>query len=167
MRLKLHSENGLFQHLNPDYKGLKAHDLTAKNLQWNYILRIILKISCSIFFLDENPESFRRAARNPPKRKESESGQSGSAGSDSGSDSSGSGDSDSDSDSDSSASETSRGVKKPVALQIRNLSARSNGELRTVTYDFLPRVENVLGHGAICPRCYIPKSNIKILCVLK
>jgi hypothetical protein len=94
-----------------------------------------LKISCSIFFLDENPESFRRAARNPPKRKESESGQSGSAGSDSGSDSSGSGDSDSDSDSDSSASETSRGVKKPVALQIRNLSARSNGELGACSYD--------------------------------
>ena len=82
-----------------------------------------------MFFLDENPESFRRAARNPPKHKESESGQSGSGGSDSGSDSSGSGDSDSDSDSDSSASETSRGVKKPMALQIRNLSARSNGEI--------------------------------------
>ena len=80
-------------------------------------------------FLDENPESFRRAARNPPKRKESESAQSGSAGSESGSDSSGSGDSDSDSDSESSTSETPRSVKKPVALQIRNLSGRSNGKI--------------------------------------
>ncbi|XP_028393826.1 msx2-interacting protein-like isoform X2 [Dendronephthya gigantea] len=76
--------------------------------------------------IDENPESFRRVARNPPKRKESESVQSGSAGSDSGSDSSGSGDSDSDSESESTTSETPRNVKKPIALQIRNLSARSN-----------------------------------------
>ena len=86
------------------------------------------------FFPDENPEAFRRAPRNPPKRKESESAQSGSAGSESGSDSSGSGDSDSDSDSDSSASETSRSVKKPVALQIRNLSGRSNGEMMLLFY---------------------------------
>jgi hypothetical protein len=98
-----------------------------------------------VFFLDENPEAFRRAPRNPPKRKESESAHSASAGSESGSDSSGSGDSDSDSDSDSSASETSR-VKKPIALQIRNLSGRSNGEILLI----ILRVHTRIYKSAAC-----------------
>ena len=84
---------------------------------------------------EENPDQYQQS-RLPVKVKDSDSGQSGSgtALSGSGSDSSDSGDSDSESESDSSASETSKGVKKTRALQIRNLSSRSTGKINVVCY---------------------------------